>query len=88
MLGICAESAERGVGALKDWVTALKLPRGRLHGMDEEGVPLDMSTFGSVYIKYSSKGGQVFEPGDANLNGERCPRASSLALQTVPKSQH
>ncbi len=69
MLGICAETAERGVHTLKEWVTALKLPRGRLHGMDKEGVALDMSDFGAVYIKYSSKGGQVFAPGDANLNG-------------------
>mmetsp|Transcript_43763 Transcript_43763/g.102989 ORF Transcript_43763/g.102989 Transcript_43763/m.102989 type:complete len:314 (+) Transcript_43763:89-1030(+) len=69
MLGICAESAEAGVHALKEWVSALNLPRGKLHGMDEEGVPIDMSNFGAVYIKYMSQGGQVFEPGDANLNG-------------------
>merc|ERR1712232_553347 len=35
-------------------VTALGLPKGPLHGMDEDGVPLDMSTFGPVYIKYNS----------------------------------
>jgi len=37
--------------------------------MDKEGVPLDMSTFGSVYIKYMSAGGTEFNPGDAMLNG-------------------
>lgn len=59
MLGICASSAEEGVATLKAWVTALQLPRGLLHGMDEDGVPLDLS--GSVYIKYNSGGVYTFE---------------------------
>ena len=54
MLGICASDAASGVQTLKAWVTALGLPKGPLHGMDKDGVPLDMSDFGSVYIKYSS----------------------------------
>ncbi|VEU33478.1 unnamed protein product [Pseudo-nitzschia multistriata] len=58
MLGICAPSAEDGVAALKAWVTALELPRGLLHGMDKDGVPIDLS--GSVYIKYNSGGVYTF----------------------------
>ena len=54
MFGICASDAASGVQALKAWVTALGLPKGPLHGMDKDGVPLDMSDFGGVYIKYSS----------------------------------
>ena len=55
MLGICADDAAAGVAALKAWVGALGLPRGVLHGMDRDGVPLDMSSFGGVYIKYNSQ---------------------------------
>ena len=61
MLGFCADDAAAGVAALKAWVTALGLPKGTLHGMDRDGVPLDMTTFGAVYIKYSS---QSLSPGD------------------------
>ncbi len=71
MLGICADNAEAGVAALKAWVEGLRLPKGRLHGMDRDGVPLDMASFGSVYIKYNSAGGSTGGsiPGDAMLNG-------------------
>jgi hypothetical protein len=79
MLGICASSAAQGLATLKSWVPALALPRGLLHGMDKDGVPLDLE--GGVYIKYNSggvysfsdirKSGQGFEalwkPGDAML---------------------
>lgn len=58
ILGICASSAEEGVAALKAWVTALALPRGLLHGMDKDGVPIDLS--GGVYIKYNSGGVYTF----------------------------
>ena len=51
ILGICADDALTGVSALKAWVTELDLPKGPLHGMDKDGEPLDMSTFGAVYIK-------------------------------------
>lgn len=37
--------------------------------MDKDGKALDMSDFGSVYIKYSSTGGQISASGDAMLNG-------------------
>ncbi|KAG7364633.1 DUF1824 domain containing protein [Nitzschia inconspicua] len=65
MLGICASSAEEGVATLKSWVTALNLPRGLLHGMDKDGVPLDLS--GGVYIKYNSGG--VYTFGDIRKSG-------------------
>ena len=58
MLGICASSAQEGVATLKAWVTALNLPRGLLHGMDKDGVPIDLS--GSIYIKYNSGGVYTF----------------------------
>lgn len=58
MLGICASSAEEGLSALKRWVTALFLPRGLLHGMDKEGVPLEIE--GGVYIKYNTGGALTF----------------------------
>lgn len=58
MLGICASSAEEGIATLKSWVNALQLPRGLLHGMDKDGVPLELE--GGVYIKYNSGGVYTF----------------------------
>ncbi|KAL3919552.1 MAG: hypothetical protein SGILL_003698 [Bacillariaceae sp.] len=58
MLGICAGSVEEGISTLKSWVTALDLPRGLLHGMDKDGVPLEIQ--GGVYIKYNSGGVYTF----------------------------
>jgi hypothetical protein len=58
MLGICAPSAQDGLATLKAWVTALGLPRGLLHGMDKDGVPLELE--GAVYIKYNSGGVYTF----------------------------
>ena len=58
ILGICAPNAQEGVAALKAWVTALALPRGLLHGMDKDGVPIDLN--GAVYIKYNSGGVYTF----------------------------
>ena len=69
-LGICAEDANAGLQTLKAWVTALALPKGPLHGMDKDGVPLDMSSFGAVYIKYNSRPGSAVDPpGTAALSG-------------------
>ncbi|MGK3741390.1 MAG: hypothetical protein ACI90V_008243, partial [Bacillariaceae sp.] len=79
MLGVCAPSAEVGLATLKAWVTSLDLPRGLLHGMDKDGIPLDIN--GPVYIKYNSGGVYTFtdirksglgfdalwKPGDAML---------------------
>ena len=79
MLGICASSTEEGIATLKSWVTGLELPRGLLHGADEDGVPLEIE--GGVYIKYNTGGFLTFsqirasgmgfdslwKPGDAML---------------------
>jgi hypothetical protein len=58
MLGICASSTEEAVRTLKAWVPSLQLPRGLLHGMDKDGVPIDIQ--GSVYIKYNTGGSATF----------------------------
>lgn len=79
MLGICASSVQEGIATLKSWVANLNLPRGLLHGMDIDGVPLNIE--GAVYIKYNSGGVYTFadirksqkgfdalwKPGDAML---------------------
>jgi hypothetical protein len=79
MLGICASSTEEGIATLKSWVSSLDLPRGLLHGADEDGVPLEID--GGAYIKYKSGGSLTFsairntgvgfdalwKPGDAML---------------------
>jgi len=79
MLGICASSVDEGIATLKSWVTNLGLPRGLLHGADEDGVPLEIK--GGVYIKYNTGGVMTFsqirklgmgfdalwKPGDAML---------------------
>jgi hypothetical protein len=59
MLGICASLAEEGIATLKSWIANLELPRGLLHGMDKDGVPLQLD--GGVYIKYNSGGVYTFE---------------------------
>jgi Domain of unknown function (DUF1824) len=58
MLGICADDAGQGVAALKSWVTSLQLPRGLLHGMDKDGVPIEIES--AVYIKYNTGGVLTF----------------------------
>lgn len=65
MLGICASTAEEGLATLKAWVPTLGLPRGLLHGMDQDGVPLQLD--GAVYIKYNSGG--VFTFSDIRKSG-------------------
>jgi hypothetical protein len=79
MLGICASSTEEGIKTLKTWVTKLGIPRGLLHGMDVDGVPIEFK--GGVYIKYNSGGvytfadirksqmgfNAIWKPGDAML---------------------
>ena len=90
MLGICASDAAEGVQTLKAWVTALDLPKGPLHGMDKDGEPLDMSTFGSVYLKYNSRPGSDDPAGTALLsgyNGDCAPPGPSL-LPSPPFSAH
>ncbi|KAL7530282.1 hypothetical protein ACHAXR_003402 [Thalassiosira sp. AJA248-18] len=81
MLGFCASNAPEALSGLKSWVTNIELPRGMLHGMDVDGVPIPVEELGSVYVKYSTggamkwsemrKSGRGFDalwrPGDALL---------------------
>lgn len=60
MLGICASNAPEALSGLKSYVTSLALPRGMLHGMDVDGVPIPIEDLGSVYIKYSTGGATTF----------------------------
>ena len=60
MLGICAENVAEALLGLKTWVSGLDLPRGLLHGMDVDGVPIDPEELGSVYIKYNTGGAMTF----------------------------
>lgn len=62
MLGICAASAEEGLTFLRSWTTELALPRGKLHGMDKDGVPVDPPQ-GAVFIKYNSLSGDAYISG-------------------------
>ena len=66
VLGIMAESGNKGVDTLKCWVSELSLPRGMLHAVDENNQRLQLeaaadmlSAFQSVpvYIKYNSSEG-------------------------------
>mmetsp|Transcript_13615 Transcript_13615/g.49493 ORF Transcript_13615/g.49493 Transcript_13615/m.49493 type:complete len:250 (+) Transcript_13615:39-788(+) len=65
MLGICASSSDVGLKALKSWTYNLGLPKGLLHGMDNNGVPVPLA--GPVFIKYNSISG------DANVSGYAGP---------------
>lgn len=83
MLGFCASNAPEALSGLKSWVNELNLPRGMLHGMDVDGVPIPVEDLGSVYVKYSTGGAMTFgeirrsgqgfdalwRPGDALLEG-------------------
>ena len=62
MLGICAPSAEDGLASLKTWTAELGLPKGKLHGMDRDGVPVDPPK-GAVFIKYNSLSGDAYISG-------------------------
>ena len=62
MLGICAASAEEGLSALKTWTAELGLPKGKLHGMDKDGVQVDPPK-GAVFIKYNSLSGDAYISG-------------------------
>lgn len=58
LMGFCASNVDMGLNALKAWVTDLGLPRGRLFGLDKDGVPIPPPK-GPVYIKYSSDNGDA-----------------------------
>ncbi len=60
MLGFCASNSPEALSGLKSWVTHLNLPRGMLHGMDVDGVPIPVEELGAVYVKYSTGGAMTF----------------------------
>mmetsp|Transcript_28688 Transcript_28688/g.53032 ORF Transcript_28688/g.53032 Transcript_28688/m.53032 type:complete len:276 (-) Transcript_28688:311-1138(-) len=60
MLGICAANAPEALSGLKSWVSSIDLPRGMLHGMDIDGVPIPVEDLGAVYVKYSTGGAMTF----------------------------
>jgi hypothetical protein len=62
MLGVCASDAAEGLSTLKSWTSELGLPRGKLHGMDRDGVPIDPPK-GAVFIKYNSLSGDAYISG-------------------------
>ena len=62
MLGVCASSADEGLSTLKSWTAELGLPKGKLHGMDRDGVPIDPPK-GAVFIKYNSLSGDAYISG-------------------------
>ena len=62
MMGICAPDAASGLAALRAWVADLGLPRGKLHGMDVDGVPAEPPE-GPVFLKYNSDSGDAFLSG-------------------------
>ena len=62
MMGICAPDAASGLEALRAWVADLGLPRGKLHGMDVDGVPAEPPE-GPVFLKYNSDSGDAFLSG-------------------------
>lgn len=68
MMGICACNVEMGLAALKAWVSDLGLPKGKLFGMDVNGVPTPPK--GLVFIKYNSDDGDaIISDYDGNYRG-------------------
>ena len=76
MMGICAPDAASGLAALRAWVADLGLPRGKLHGMDVDGVPAEPPE-GPVFLKYNSDSGDAFLSGYGGSTGGCCSRRSS-----------
>ena len=62
MMGICAPDADEGLVALKAWTADLDLPKGKLHGLDVDGVRQEPPS-GPVFIKYNSDSGDAFLSG-------------------------
>eukprot|EP00978_Attheya_sp_CCMP212_P015180 scaffold39095_cov48-Attheya_sp.AAC.5 len=59
IMGICASNIQEGLTTLKAWTGGLELPKGLLHGMDVDGVPIQLD--GPVYLKYNTGGSATFE---------------------------
>ena len=56
-LGIAAAQQQEAVNSLGEWVRALDLTKGLLHGADVDGEPLEI--IGNVFIKYASACGSA-----------------------------
>ena len=59
MFGICAQTGREGIDALKIWTEELNLPKGKLHGLDTDGIPKPIPSE-AVFIKYNSLSGDAF----------------------------
>ena len=59
MFGICAQTGREGIDALKIWTEELTLPKGKLHGLDTDGIPKPIPSE-AVFIKYNSLSGDAF----------------------------
>jgi Domain of unknown function (DUF1824) len=74
-LGIMAETGERGLQVLKQWVPALALQKGMLRALDETDreIPIDTLDGSPVYIKYNSReGGDAYMKPCAGHNRKYC----------------
>jgi Domain of unknown function (DUF1824) len=88
MLGICADSAPLAVATLKSWVNALALPRGLLHGMDVNGVPITTWNESGYYIKYNTGGAYTFEQiKKSGLGFESLWKPGDAYLEPYPQGQ-
>jgi len=56
-LGVAAAQQQEAVKSLGEWVRALDLTKGLLHGADVDGEPLEI--IGNVFIKYASACGSA-----------------------------
>lgn len=59
MLGICVVSVEEGLVVFKTWTAELGLSKGKLYGMDKDGILVDLLK-GVVFIKYNLFLGDVY----------------------------
>jgi Domain of unknown function (DUF1824) len=74
-LGIMAESGQRGLQVLKQWVPALALQKGVLRALDDTDreIPIDTLDGSPVYIKYNSReGGDAYMKPYAGHNRKYC----------------
>ena len=54
VLGITAESGDRAILTLRNWIQALELPRGVLRIYDDDGIETNATYSFPVYLKYNS----------------------------------
>lgn len=66
--GICGPNSAKCIESLKAYTAALALPRGLLKGLDQDGVPIEIST--PCFVKYNSVSGDAFvSPYTGNYEG-------------------